>query len=70
MNGHSIGDIHKAVKKSKNNIDKPSIIILDTIKGKDVSFAQDAGVLSHSMTIDENMKQAALKELDNRVNNL
>ena len=69
-NGHSIEGIHEIVKKAKENTNKPSIIILDTIKGKGVSFAEKAEVLSHSMSISEEMRNEALKELNSRVNNL
>ena len=43
--------------------DKPSMIILNTIKGKGVSFAENAGVSNHSMTISDEMLKCGLAEL-------
>lgn len=69
-NGHNINGIHKSVIEAKKSKDKPTMIILDTIKGKGVSFAEEAKVLSHSMTISEDMRIKAIKELDSEVDNL
>lgn len=70
VNGHNIINIHESVMKAKKSEDKPTMIILDTIKGKGVSFAEKAKVLSHSMSINEDMRIEAIKELNTRVDNL
>ncbi|MDR1467341.1 MAG: transketolase [Oscillospiraceae bacterium] len=62
-NGHDCEEIDNAIKKAKCFV-LPTMIILNTIKGKGVSFAQEAGVDSHNMTISEEMLKKELSFLD------
>ncbi len=48
-NGHDIADIDRAMDEAEKITDKPVMIILKTVKGKGVSFAEGK-VSSHSMT--------------------
>ena len=58
VNGHDLEEIHNAIEKGKKQ-DKPSLIILDTIKGKGVKVIEESGYKSHSMGLtDEQMKKA------------
>lgn len=58
VNGHDLEAIHNAIEKGKKQ-DKPSLIVLDTIKGKGVKVIEESGYKSHSMGLtDEQMKKA------------
>jgi len=63
VDGHSVSEIDEAINQAKTVSGKPSMIILRTIKGKGVSFAEEAGIASHNMTLSENQRHAALAEL-------
>ncbi|OOB80187.1 MAG: transketolase [Epulopiscium sp. Nuni2H_MBin003] len=39
VDGHNVTEIISAIDKAKNTTDKPSLIVLDTVKGKDCTFA-------------------------------
>lgn len=41
IDGHDIQEIHQALKQTKNVTNKPSMIILNTVKGKGVSFMEN-----------------------------
>ncbi len=41
IDGHNISQIDDAIKKAKSNIDRPTVIIGKTIKGKGVSFMEN-----------------------------
>ena len=68
VNGHDM----KAIVQALDNVkayrqekgDKPNMIILDTVKGKGVSFAEKALVGSHSMPVTKELMEQALKELE------
>ena len=62
-NGNNCEQIDNAISQAKDS-DKPSMIILNTIKGYGVSFAEKAGYLNHSMPITQETLNQALKELD------
>ena len=50
INGHDLEEIYVAIEKAKSS-DVPTAIIANTIKGKGVSFAENAGPDCHSMPI-------------------
>ena len=58
----SISDTIKAAKQLKNG--KPSMIILDTVKGKGISFIEAEGAGNHSMAISAEQMELAIKELN------
>ncbi len=60
--GHNCKEIDAAISLAKFS-DKPSMIILNTIKGKGISFAENAGTGNHSMTITTEMMNQGLAEL-------
>ncbi len=41
IDGHDISQIDEAIKQAKSNIDRPTVIIGNTIKGKGVSFMEN-----------------------------
>ncbi|SHH63110.1 transketolase [Clostridium grantii] len=62
--GHDVVEIATAVESAKTCENKPTMIILNTIKGKGVSFVEDKGAANHNMTFGEEEKIKALKELE------
>lgn len=60
--GHNCDEIDQAIIKAKKS-DKPTMIILNTIKGKGISFAEDAGVSNHSMQISNELFLKGMSEL-------
>ena len=61
--GHNFDEIDAAITLAKFS-DKPSMIILNTVKGKGVSFAEQAGAGNHSMQISPEMMAQGLAELE------
>ena len=64
IDGHDINRILGAIAMAKENTDKPSVIILDTVKGKGVSFMENnAGFHGRACKPDEYKQAVAeLKE--------
>lgn len=63
IDGHNINEICETINKAKTVKGKPHMIILNTIKGKGVSFAEAAGADCHSMPISKEALEKALSEL-------
>lgn len=63
IDGNNIDEIDKAIQKAKENKNKPSMIVLNTTKGKGVSFIEQATTANHSMPISEADLKQALEEL-------
>lgn len=62
-NGHDIGQLIDAIDRAKTVRGKPTLIILDTIKGKGISFAEDIAAY-HKGSFDAAQFEAAKKELE------
>lgn len=62
--GNDISQIDAAIELAKAVSGKPSMIILNTVKGKGLSFVENKGAANHNMPFGENEKAAAFKELD------
>lgn len=62
-NGNSCEEIDKAITLAKSS-NLPTMIILHTVKGHGISFAENAGVKNHSMTVSKEMFEQGLKELE------
>lgn len=62
-NGHDIGQLIDAIDRAKTVRGKPTLIILDTIKGKGISFAEDIAAY-HNGSFDAAQFEAAKKELE------
>lgn len=62
--GNDVAAIDKAVTEAKAVKGKPKMIILNTVKGKGVSFVEAAKVGSHSMSISGEQRDAALEEIN------
>jgi transketolase len=63
VNGHNIEEIITAIEKAKTVKGKPSMIVLDTVKGKGFSFAE-GNAAYHNGILDEATYSRALAELD------
>lgn len=64
VDGHDVEAIHEAICRAKEVKDKPSMIILNTIKGKGVSFVEAMGAKNHNCPITAEQRLQALKELE------
>lgn len=63
-NGHDCEAIDRAIAQAKQTCGKPHCIVLDTVKGKGVSFYETMGPGVHSTTVTDEQYALALKELD------
>ncbi len=63
VDGHDVEQIYEAVEKAKGQKDKPSVIVLNTIKGQGVSFW--AGSLNnHHVVVSKEDLEKALSQLN------
>jgi transketolase len=63
IDGHDCDAIAAAIDRAKAKKGQPSMIILDTVKGKGISFVESAGFKCHSMPMNKEAVEAALAEL-------
>ncbi len=66
VNGHDFAEMDRAIENAKNESLRPSMIILDTIKGKGVSFAEN-DVTNHNMKLDFNTAQDVIAKIKNEL---
>ena len=66
IDGHDFDQIEAAVKQAEECKDKPTAIIANTVKGKDVSFMENA-VGWHGSAPNAEQAEEALKELDAKI---
>jgi len=63
IDGHDFNKIGGAVTEAKGIKDRPTVIIANTVKGKGVSFMEDAPLWHGSVTMREEELKDALREL-------
>jgi len=63
VDGHDPAAIIEAIKRAKEVTGRPSMIILDTIKGKGVAFVEQAATANHNMKLTKEQTAQALEEL-------
>lgn len=63
IDGHNFYALEDAVRRAKEEICRPSMIILDTIKGKGCCFAENK-LSSHNMPVTEEQYKEALQALE------
>lgn len=63
VDGHDIEAIDQAIANAKGYSGKPSMIILDTLKGKGVSFLEATWKNNHNVKISKEQRELALSEL-------
>ena len=61
--GHDVAEIDRAIDAAKRNTGCPSMIVLNTVKGKGYSRAENTPIGNHSMTFTAEEHAAALEEL-------
>jgi transketolase len=62
VDGHNVEEIHAAIEKAQAQTDRPSIIALNTVKGKSCNFCE--GVFyNHNMTVSAEQAQCAIDAL-------
>jgi transketolase len=61
--GHDVAQIDAAICLAQKVTGKPSMIVLNTVKGKGVAFAEQAGVGNHNMAVSREQWAQALAEL-------
>lgn len=62
VDGHDLAAMEQAIENAKSQSSQPSMIILDTIKGKGASFCENK-VTNHNMNFDLQTANAAIAEL-------
>jgi transketolase len=68
IDGHRIDLIIEAVERAKKSVGRPSMIILDTIKGKGAPFAEGK-LASHNMAISSEERDSAIAALTEQEKN-
>ena len=63
VNGHDHEALDKAIKRAKSQKGAPHCIVMDTVKGKGVSFYETMGVGVHSTNVTDEQYERALEEL-------
>ena len=63
IDGHNIEQIKETIEKAKLVKGKPHMIVLNTLKGKGVSFIENVPDKNHSMPITKEDLEKALEEL-------
>jgi len=63
VNGHDFQDMDMAIERAKKELFRPSMIILDTIKGKGAFFAERR-LDNHNMVVDYETAKEACRLLD------
>lgn len=63
IDGHDLKAIDEALTSAKATTGKPSMIILDTLKGKGISFIEELWRNNHNMSISPDQHKAGLAEL-------
>ena len=67
VKGYDVEEIDRAIDLAKSEIGRPSVIVLDTIKGKGCNFAEEAD-FNHYMVIDQDMADSAIREIESKFN--
>lgn len=63
VDGHDVGQLADAVEEAKKSVDKPTLIVCHTIKGKGVSFMEDRAEW-HGSAVTKDVYERAMAELE------
>jgi transketolase len=66
VDGHDVAAIRAAIRAAKAETDRPSAIILDTVKGKGCTFAEGVEA-NHSMTVTPALADGAIAAIRARI---
>lgn len=62
IDGHDFAQLDRAIDKARQSTDKPTMIIMDTVKGKGCSFAESV-ITNHNMAFTYEQALEAIKAL-------
>ena len=62
VDGHSVEEIHAAIEKAQAQTDRPSMIALNTVKGKGCNFCENV-FYNHNITVSAEQAQCAIDAL-------
>lgn len=65
VNGHDVAAVIEALEAAEKVTGRPTVIVADTVKGKDISFAEDNAAFHNGIMTEEQYRQA-MAELDAR----
>lgn len=66
VDGHDVQAIYQAVIEAQNQSEKPAVIVLDTHKGRGVSF-WEGNPVNHNIPVSREQLASALNELDSQL---
>lgn len=69
IDGHNYDEIRNAIAEAKKAKDKPTAVVMNTVKGKGVSYMENS-VSWHGVAPKEEEYIKAISELDEHINNL
>ncbi|MCX7970123.1 MAG: transketolase [Negativicutes bacterium] len=69
VDGHSVAAIHRAVTEAKQTAGRPSVVVLNTVKGKDCVFAEGKKA-NHHVVISREDVEAAVSCLEKKLEEL
>lgn len=64
VDGHSVEQIYEAIERAKETKGVPSVILLNTVKGKGFNTFESLGAKCHHIPVTEEMAKQALAELE------
>ena len=65
VNGHDVAAVIAALEAAEQVKGRPTVIVADTVKGKDISFAENSAAFHNGIMTEEQYRQA-MAELDAR----
>lgn len=66
VDGHDVESIYKGIEEAKKVKDKPSVIVLDTIKGKGWKYSEES-LSNHNITVSKAQMEEALEEMNKQL---
>ncbi len=66
VNGADVAEIHRAIHTAKETQGRPSVIVLDTIKGQGVTFVEET-MMNHHIVVDQEQAKAAIADLETQL---
>lgn len=66
VNGHSFDELHEALKLARSTQDKPTCILMETVKGKGISFMEN-NYAWHGKAPNDEQYNTAISELDEQI---
>lgn len=65
VDGHDVAAIYEAIEEAKKQTEKPSMIVLDTIKGKGCSMCEEVVMNHHLLLMDKSANEKEIERLEN-----